>query len=148
MRHLDDELTLSEHRVTAPSGRHGAHHYRLPTNEQGVFIWCAAAVGLGWEYVGVCRELYGRDGTRLSLDLPHFSDLDRVKSLFWRRDEAALVLFPPEGVHIELHPAVVHLWRRQQGDIAWPPRSLAISAIGGFEVPEGEGCRWARGDEP
>jgi hypothetical protein len=70
--------------------------------------------GMGWEHVSVS----------LPTRCPTWEEMHHVKHLFWRNDEAAMELHPPESEYINNHPYCLHLWRPCDQTIPLPPSIL------------------------
>lgn len=68
----------------------------------------------GWEHV--------------SVSLPHrcptWSEMCRVKALFWGDDEAVIQFHPPKRDYINRHPYCLHLWKQVGVNANLPPREL------------------------
>lgn len=70
-----------------------------------------ASAGEGWEHVSVSRPHR----------CPTWAEMEHVKRMFWRDDEAAMQLHVPAADHISLHTYCLHLWRPADGYIPRPP---------------------------
>lgn len=71
-----------------------------------------ASSGDGWDHVSVSRE------TRC----PNWQEMEYVKRLFFKDEEAAMQLHVPVSEHLSLHPFCLHLWRPNDGrEIPRPP---------------------------
>ena len=78
----------------------------------GKFAHIIASQGAGWDHISV--SLPDRCLT--------WEEMVSVKRAFFRRDEWAMELHPPERSNISLHPFCLHLWRPTNGqDIPLPP---------------------------
>jgi hypothetical protein len=47
--------------------------------------------------------------------------MDHVKRLFFKPEETAMQLHPPEAEHVNLHQYTLHLWAPQRTQIPRPP---------------------------
>jgi hypothetical protein len=65
-----------------------------------------------WEHVSVSR--HDRP--------PTWAEMDKVKRLFWKDDEAVMQLHVPRSQHINVHPNCLHLWRPIEMPIPLPPK--------------------------
>jgi hypothetical protein len=74
-----------------------------------------AAWGEGWEHVSVS----------LADRCPTWDEMQFVKEMFWRDEEAVMQLHPPKSTYINVHPYVLHLWRPTGGGgIPLPPLDM------------------------
>ena len=69
-----------------------------------------ASWGLGWDHVSISR----------SNRCPDWSDMCRVKDLFWDAEECVMQLHPPKSQYRNLHPYCLHLWKPQGKEIPMP----------------------------
>lgn len=74
---------------------------------------CIAVSGGGWDHVSVSCTLPR---------CPSWQEMDQIKRLFFRSDEAAMQLHPPVSDHISIHPFTLHLWRPHDSAIPMPPK--------------------------
>jgi hypothetical protein len=126
MRNLND---LDRWRVREPEilkrfGSYGDHTcgvFRLdfadPAHPHSttVTLLCIASCGEGWDHVSVS----------LPTRCPTWGEMDFIKRRFFKPDEPAMQLHPPERDHISHHPYCLHLWRPQTpraGRIPFPPQ--------------------------
>jgi hypothetical protein len=70
-----------------------------------------ASSGEGWDHVSVS----------LPLRCPTWTEMEIVKRLFFKVDEAAMQLHVPVTDHISFHPHCLHLWRPHDIEIPRPP---------------------------
>jgi hypothetical protein len=47
-----------------------------------------------------------------------------VKRMFWRDDETVIQFYPTQSEYVNLHPGVLHLWRKVGCNHELPPRHL------------------------
>jgi hypothetical protein len=73
-----------------------------------------ATTGEGWDHVSVS----------LSDRTPTWEEMEFVKTLFFRPDEAAMQLHVPAADHVNNHPFCLHIWRPQKAEIPRPPAIL------------------------
>lgn len=68
----------------------------------------------GWEHV--------------SVSLPHraptWSEMCRIKDLFWSNDETVVQFHPKRSDYVNIHPHCLHLWRRCGVEMELPPTVL------------------------
>ena len=68
----------------------------------------------GWEHVSVsCADR-----------CPTWTEMDKVKKLFWRDDETVVQFHPRETVKINNHPYCLHLWKLAASEFVLPPSIL------------------------
>jgi len=68
----------------------------------------------GWDHVSVSGE--GR--------LPTWTEMARVKDLFFYDDECAMQLHPKKVDYIDVNPNVLHIWRPHDAEIPMPPKVM------------------------
>lgn len=86
----------------------------IPSPATGTTLKVIASVGEGWDHVSVS----------LPNRCPNWTEMERVKRLFFRDDETAMQLHVPPTDHINNHPFCLHLWRPLVGSIPRPPGIL------------------------
>src|SRR6266545_2419383 len=69
---------------------------------------------IGWEHVSVRR----------TDRCPTWTEMDKVKKLFWRDDETVVQFHPREDVKINAHPYCLHLWKLAATEFVLPPSIL------------------------
>ncbi len=65
----------------------------------------------GWEHVSISRPNA----------IPTWTDMARVKNLFWRDDETVLQFHPKASEYVNDHPNCLHLWKKTGVDHELPP---------------------------
>lgn len=70
-----------------------------------------ASSGDGWDHVSVSRRNR----------CPNWPEMEYVKRLFFKEDEAAMQLHVPPKDHVNCHPYCLHLWRPLNVEIPRPP---------------------------
>lgn len=78
---------------------------------------CIASTGGGWDHVSVELKLRGVPDR-----LPTWEEMCYVKSLFFDDEETVVQFHPPKSRYVNVHPRVLHLWRRQSGEMPLPPK--------------------------
>jgi len=68
----------------------------------------------GWEHVSISLENR----------TPSWAEMCFVKDLFWSDDETVLQFHPRKAAYVNIHPHVLHLWRRRNVDVELPPSQL------------------------
>lgn len=67
-----------------------------------------------WEHVSVSTEFR----------CPRWDEMNQIKDLFFREDEAVMQLHPPKAVYVNSHPFCLHLWRPIHAAIPLPDVSI------------------------
>ena len=103
----------------------GAHYgaFRIPIARSDDFFIAIADDGCNpqwptnWEHVSV-RVIVD---ALLSLSrIPLWSEMDRVKGLFWEDDETVMQFHVHGKAKVNVHPCVLHLWRPVDGQFPVP----------------------------
>lgn len=105
MRELN---TLGEYAVAL--GEDGGA-FNVPHHPTGVLLRVIASNGGGWDHVSVS----------LPNRTPNWREMEYIKRLFFRENEAAMQIHVPPADHINCHPNCLHLWRPQDTEIPRPP---------------------------
>ncbi len=74
----------------------------------------------GWEHVSVTMRGAKPDLFRT----PNWNEMCVIKDLFWNEDETVLQFHPKESKYVNLHPFVLHLWKKSGEDFPLPPMIL------------------------
>ena len=69
--------------------------------------------GAGWDHVSI--------SPRKKSYTPSWSDMCRVKELFFLDDEAVIQIHPPKDEYVNNMPNCLHLWRANDKDMVLPP---------------------------
>ena len=80
----------------------------------GAQLKVIASDGEGWDHVSVS----------LPNRTPTYEEMDFVRQLFFRDDEAVMQLHVPLSDHVNFHRFCLHLWRPQSVEIPRPPAHL------------------------
>ena len=70
-----------------------------------------ASTGGGWDHVSVSH----------TKRIPSWTEMAKIKSLFFEEDEEAMQLHPRDSDYIDIHPNCLHIWRPQYEQIPKPP---------------------------
>lgn len=82
-------------------------------------VRCIASDGEGWEHVSV--SIKKPNGiTRI----PSWDEMCMVKELFWDKEDCIVQFHPPKSQYVNMHPNVLHLWRKQGIKFETPPSIL------------------------
>ena len=87
--------------------------FRIP--HSGYELLVIASNGGGWDHVSVGRS---------DAIIPTWDDMCEVKRLFFDDSETVVQFHPKAAEYINVHPAVLHLWKPQGEEIKLPPRKL------------------------
>lgn len=68
---------------------------------KGVTLRTLASTGEGWDHVSVST----------ASRCPTWEEMEHIKRLFFREDEAAMQLHPPLADYRNCHPHCLHIWR-------------------------------------
>lgn len=88
--------------------------FQVPSPIDGQPLLVIAAAGDGWDHVSVSRKNR----------CPNWPEMEHIKRLFFREDEAAMQLHVPPSDHISYHDYCLHLWRPQNAEIPRPPAMM------------------------
>lgn len=69
-----------------------------------------------WEHVSVSKLD--------SITPPTWDEMCFIKRKFWRDDETVIQFHPTQSEYVNLHPGVLHLWRKVGCNHELPPRHL------------------------
>ena len=83
----------------------------------GVVANCIVSDGMGWEHVSIHINEKGKQRT------PTWNEMCQVKEFFWKDDEVVVQYHPAKDNYVNLHPHVLHLWRRPEG-FPTPPKIM------------------------
>jgi len=103
-------------RSTESEGNNGV--FQIKVGEQTLAI-CIASDGAGWEHISV--SIITRSRRRR---LPNWSEMCKVKGIFWGPEDCVMQLHPPESDYINNAKNVLHLWRPVGEEIPRPPSIL------------------------
>lgn len=108
------ESAVNRFRVVHPTAGEGDETcgaFYLPSPIDGAGMGVIASSEKGWDHVSVSRKNR----------CPNWPEMEHVKRLFFRVEEAAMQLHVPEEDHINVHPYCLHIWRPQMEQIPMPP---------------------------
>jgi hypothetical protein len=88
--------------------------FAVPSPIDKVLLAVIASSGEGWDHVSVSR----------ANRCPNWPEMEHVKRLFFKDDEAAMQLHVPVKEHINCHPYCLHIWRPHGVEIPLPPPVL------------------------
>ena len=71
-------------------------------------------IGLGWEHVSVTTS-------HSTSKVPSWKEMCFVKDLCWDGEECVVQYHPPKSSYVNIHPAVLHLWKPTDVGLPRPP---------------------------
>lgn len=74
---------------------------------------------LQWEHVSVQVADPLGGGVKRT---PTWSEMCLVKGMFWDREDTVIQLHPPRSRYVDVHPYVLHLWRKVGFEQPLPPQ--------------------------
>lgn len=92
-------------------GNNGAFRVPIGLERKALVI---ASDGEGWEHVSVSFKKR----------TPTWSEMCKIKHLFWTEDEMVIQYHPAKGDYVNCHPHCLHLWRPINLDVPRPPGIL------------------------
>lgn len=75
--------------------------FRLKMGKQK--LRCIASHDCGWEHVSVSIK---------GVKIPTWDQMSFVKRMFWDEDDLVVQYHPAEDNYVNIHPGVLHLWRK------------------------------------
>jgi hypothetical protein len=93
----------------------GAFYVRVGTVDL-IIIATTGCDEIPWEHVSLRARDY--KGERV----PTWSEMCRVKDLFWEAEECVVQYHPPKSDYINNHPFVLHLWKPLNVEMPRPPK--------------------------
>lgn len=106
------------------AGDHTCGAFTVPSPVDGAAMNIMASSDYGWEHVSVSRRNR----------CPNWTEMSRVKEMFFRDDETVMQLHVPASDHVNDHPYCLHLWRPTNQEIPRPPSGM----VGGMSEDEAE----------
>jgi len=73
-----------------------------------------ASSDMGWDHVSV--SLQNR--------CPNWHEMEQIKLMFFNKDELCWQYHVPPADHINIHPYVLHIWRKHDFEMPLPPRVM------------------------
>ena len=86
----------------------------IPQKKNKPDLTVVASDGAGWEHVSVST----------SIRTPTWSEMCKIKDLFWGDECCVLQFHPPRADYINNHPFCLHLWRNPSDEVKTPPWQL------------------------
>ena len=96
-------------------GNNGLFIFDLNISSRAAVI---ASDGEGWEHVSIHVIDRGKDR------LPTWTEMCRVKDLFWSPEDCVMQLHPAKSAYVNNHHYTLHLWRPVGKEIPTPPPIL------------------------
>lgn len=107
-------VTRGEMGTTEDDGRNGCFVVPLGNGKRAICI-CSDEV---WDHVSVRVRIGNKERC------PYWSEMCRIKDLFFRKDEVCVQYHPKEEDYVNLHQHVLHLFRPQNVEIPTPPKEF------------------------
>ncbi len=89
-------------------------HFIVSHNKVALAI--ISSNGGGWEHVSI--HVIGKKR------VPTWEEMCWVKDLFWDVEETVVQFHPAQSNYVNLHPYVLHLWKRVGESFSLPPMSF------------------------
>jgi hypothetical protein len=88
--------------------------FMIPCPKTGVTLKCLASsdAGSGWDHISVS----------LPNRCPNWLEMSHIHRVFFKPEETAWEYHVNEADHINVHPYVLHLWRKHRFDMPMPPK--------------------------
>ena len=83
----------------------------VPSKNSGRNLRVIASTDMGWDHVSV--SLISR--------CPNWLEMEQIKRMFFAYDETCWQYHVPSSDHINIHPYVLHIWRKQDFEMPMPP---------------------------
>lgn len=81
---------------------------------EGLFV--IAGMGNGWDHISISKPKH-----KNRHKIPTWNEMCFVKNLFFDKEELVVQYHPPLSKYVNVHPGVLHLWRKQDDSIPVPP---------------------------
>lgn len=89
--------------------------YKARTPQQGAATVIVSDGG-GWEHVSV-HVVYNK-----KMFTPCWATMCVIKDLFWDDEDCVIQFHPPKSQYVNMHPHVLHLWRKVGSEFETPPK--------------------------
>jgi hypothetical protein len=117
MRNLNE---LDQYRMRAADtyqvfghpGDENSGAFRMASCMDGSILVIIASNDAGWDHVSVSRKNRA----------PNWFEMEQVKKAFFAEDEVAWQYHVPVKDHINIHPNVLHIWRKHDFAMPMPPK--------------------------
>jgi hypothetical protein len=90
-----------------------------PVSPECCNLVCIASNGMGWEHVSVEVKFHPSRKR-----LPSWNEMSHIKDMFWESDETVLEFHPKKSDYVNVHPWVLHLWKKVGVEHELPPVEL------------------------
>ena len=111
---LESGRFIAGPRASEPnSGPNG--HFKIKGPRGDLFI--IASNEMGWDHVSISTS-------KSKKKVPSWKEMCFVKDLFWNNNECVIQYHPKKTEYINIHPAVLHLWKPQNVDFPMPPLQM------------------------
>lgn len=122
-----------QYRLVFPAG-HPLHSkpgepggsFLIPWKDKRTGLYCVAGSGGGWDHLSV--SLVKLKGGPIP-KTPTWEMMCRAKGYFWEPEQEAYQFHPRKSEYVNMHPYVLHIWRKQEFEIPRPEKLMV-----GFNV--------------
>jgi hypothetical protein len=121
MRDLTDlnSFRVKDADILRQFGSHGDETcgaFLIPYPKTGVTLKCLASSdpGSGWDHVSVS----------LMHRCPNWLEMSHIHRVFFKEDETAWQYHVRREDHINVHPYVLHIWRKHRFEFPMPPKEF------------------------
>ena len=108
-------VTTGRFETSAKDGNNGVFCLK---SVKGLGMTLIVSDGGGWDHVSV--EIRSPN-IHVIQRLPTWDEMCFVKNLFWDEEETVLQFHPDVSRYVNVHPYVLHLWKRQGVEYELPP---------------------------
>jgi len=91
--------------------------FAIPLSNR-TFIQVIASDGMDWQHVSAVAFSDRKPRT------PTWSEMCKIKDLFWNEDECVVQFHPPKSEYVNNHEHCLHLWKPTNFEIPTPPSEL------------------------
>lgn len=103
---------IKESLLTDPGIPGGAFFIPREQTLKGLFYFCIASSGNGWEHVSVSIPSERR--------CPTWEEMCYINSLFWEEEDCVVQYHPRKSKYVNNHPHTLHLWRPLEEQLPEP----------------------------
>ncbi len=114
-QHLEAFRKTDGHMASPEGARFGAFYFPIGTT-QIIAIASDGSDEVPWEHVSLRARDHKGERT------PSWSEMCKVKDLFWDDTECVVQYHPPKEDYVNHHKCVLHLWRPLHQEMPRPPK--------------------------
>lgn len=101
-------------------GNNGAFTFVYGTTQYQVI----ASDGEGWEHASVSVLSFAIKDRGKGNRCPTWDEMCIVKDMFWDEEDCVIQFHPPKSEYVNVHPHVLHLWRKCGENYETPPKEF------------------------